>query len=434
MRNPSLIAAILLSITIISASASTATQPNTSIIVILSSETIYPSGGLIIGGQTQPNESIAINVRNSGNLMTQTLATTSDGSGNFKIDLQNKEPLQPGVYTVEATAKNTKTYTKFTVLDENTRLCEDLEQKVAQVQSDAEAVYKMLDPLTALAKEMDARIQEGNSLYEKAKTLQASGNETGALEAYNASLQAFGEALHSNELISNSKPPSPDALLIMQLLEKIHQQNEAVINPSSPTSQDKSPLDSAKDLFAQAEKQLSEDDFNNLQWTLEKLASTMCEANAETQMISASTTLSQRLATYRSLYDGVLGLEKVLNAKFPNPPNPYPVLFDYILKLKDIFKIMDWMDAVISGKPYTPPEQVVTPVNQDRIKALDSEITDLETRVQTLAKSEQNPTVLSTIYKAWDLLKQTRLCDLDQNPDYAESLLVEAKSIIETIK
>ena len=434
MRSLSLVAATMLAFTIFSTTASTITQPNTPLILILNSETMYPRGGLIIGGQAQPNVNLLINIRFSNNSITQTLEATSDGDGHFKVELLNVTPLEPGVYTVEATTKSTKTCTKFMVLDESTQLCDELERTVKRTRSESEALYKMLEPLTLLATEMNASIQEGNQLYEKAHILRSEGDEKSALEAYRASLRAYGEALHTSELMSSSKPPSAEALLIMELLEKIRRVNDTVNDLNSQTNQRVYPLDSAKDLIAQAEKQLSEDDYNNLQWTLEKLVATMCEVNAETEMISASTTLSQRLSNYKALYEGVLGLEKMLNAKLSSPPHPYPILFDYILKLKDTFKIMEWIEAVSSGKPYTPPAPVVKPINEERIKDLDAEITESETTLRTLAESEHNSTVLATIYKAWDLIKQARLSMLSTDVDYAETLFLEAKTIMGSLK
>jgi 5-hydroxyisourate hydrolase-like protein (transthyretin family) len=258
MKSLPLIAVVLLTFTIFTAMASTITQPNIPLILLLSSDTIYSTDYLIISGQVLPNESIIIQVQHSNQSTTQTLEAVSDRDGHFKVDLLNSEPLTPGIYTVKATTRSSTARNAFTVVDESTRLCSELKQTVKRTRSEADAVYKILTPFTTLATEMNASIQEGNSLYEKAQNQQELGEMTNSLEAYRAALQAYGEALHTSELMSSSKQPSQEATLIMELLEKIRRLNDTVTDLNNQTSQAPNSLDAAKDLITMAEKQLSE--------------------------------------------------------------------------------------------------------------------------------------------------------------------------------
>lgn len=433
MRSLPLIAALLLAFTIFTAMASTITQLNTPFILLLNSDTIYSTGYLIISGQASPNENIIIQVQHSNQSTPQTLETVSDRDGRFKVDLLNSEPLAPGIYTVKATTRSSTAWNAFTVVDESTRLCSELEQTVKRTRSEAEAVYKMLTPLTTLTTEMNASIQEGNSLYEKAQNQQSEGEIAKALEAYRASLRAYGEALHTSELMSSSKPLSQEAMLIMELLEKIRRLNDTVTDFNNQTSQNPNPLDTVKSLIVMAEKQLSEGDFNSLQGTLEKLVWTMDASNTETQMTSSSTTLSQLLITYKEIYASVLNLEEELNAKLPSTPVVHPILFDYIEKLKDKFDIIAWMEAVSVGKSYIPEEPIKEPIDETRIQHLEADIDEAETRMRSLAESQQNATTLNIIYKALGLLKDAKFSILCGDVDRAESLLIEAKTVMERL-
>jgi len=432
MKSLFTIAVVLLSITIFSATASNITQPNIPLILILNSDTIYPTSVLIVSGQASPNENIIIQVQISNKTTIQTLEATSDVDGHFKVDLQNTEPLSPGVYTVKATTKSSTAWNAFTVVDESSQLCAELEQTVKRTRSEAEAVYRMLTSVSVLATEMNASIQEGNSYYEDAQTQQKEGEIAGALEAYRAALLAYGEALHTQELMSSSKPPSPEAIMIMELLEKIRRLNDTVTDITNQTNQNVNSLELAQDLLTTAEKQLSVDD-SNFQWTLEQLVWTMEAANTETQMISASTTLSRRLAIYKELYAGVLRLEKEMNARLLTSPILHPMLFDYIEKLKTKFDLMSWIEAVISGKPYIPPEPVKPPID-DRIPNLNADIAEAETKLQSLVENEKNATTLAIIYKAWDLIKEAKLSVLGGDADRAEILLIEAKTVMQLLR
>jgi hypothetical protein len=434
MRSLPLIAAVLLTFTIFTAVASTATQPNNPLILLFNSDKIYSTGYLIISGQASPNESIIIHVQNFNQSTTQTLEAVSDSDGHFKVDFITSEHLAPGLYTVKATTRTSTATNAFTVEDESTQLCSELEQIVQRTRSEAEAVYNMLTPITLLATEMNASIQEGNSLYEEAQNQQKEKEINSAIEAYRAALLAYGEALHTKELMSSSKQPSPEAIMIMELLEKIRRLKDTVTDITNQTSQGPPPLDTAKNLIVTAEKLLSENDFQNLQWTLEKLVETMEVANTETQSISSSITLSKLIITYNELYTRVLKLDEELNTKLPSKPPAYPIIFDYIEKLKDKFELIAWMEAVSVGKPYIPEKPIEKPVDKKRIQLLETEISEAEIRIRKQAETEHNTSTLNTIYKAWDLLKNAKLSLLSGNVDYAESLLIESRTVMEFLR
>ena len=227
--------------------------------------------------------------------------------------------------------------------------------------------------------------------------------------------------------------PSAETQLIIELLEKIRRLNDTTRDLNQQPSPSQNPLIAVDALLTQAEKQLSGGYLVELHDTLLELRGAMEEANAETQRISASTTLSRIYTSYQEYYARVEQLEKELTIKLSSSQTQFPLLLDDIGKIEGLFYLMPWIEAVRGGKPYNSTEPIKQKVDE-RIPALNTSIVEAESRLSSLVESKQNATTLTNIYKAWDLLKDANLSLLSGDVDRADELFQEATLIMESLR
>jgi len=432
MNSLGLVAAALLMLTSCAAYAVYSTQQVSPMFLMLNSDIFYPKGGVIISGQASPMVTLTIYVRSPDQAIIYRTETMSDSDGHFKVDLQNSEPLPLGKYTVKASAQGSASWVEFTVQDESVQLYNELAGIVKKTRTEAIAVYKLLDSSSTLATTMNTSILEGNTYYDNALTLYNNSQITDAMESYRTALRSYGDALHFKEQLSSSQQPSADTQLIIDLLEKIRRLNDTVADINNQPTSSWNPLKEADDLLTEAEKQLNNGDFIELHNTLLMLRKAMEDANTQTQMISASTTLSRLYTNYQETYTYAEQLEKEITTKLSASSPQQIELSDDIGKIKGLFYLMPWIQAVSSGKPYNSTEPQKPQINE-RYSTLNASIVEAEKRLSNLVESKPDVETLTKIYQAWDLLKNANLSLISEDIDTADRLYSEALVIMKTL-
>ena len=433
MKIIGLLVTVLLTITSYTTYTSYSIQQASPLLVMLNGDVFSPNANVIISGQAQPMETIKIQIQSQNQTNIYRLIAESDRDGHFKVDLEHSEPLLLGRYLVKAIAKGSIAQSEFTVQDESFQLYKELEQIVGKTRSEAIAVYKMLDPSSALATNMSINILDGNSYYLKALKLHDEGQITDAMDTCRMALQSYGEALHFKEQLCSSKPTSSDTMLIIELLEKIRRLNDTTVDLNKQPSISWGPLQLADDLLTQAEKQLSDGDLTGLHYTLQKLREAMEDANKQTQMISASMTLSRIYSNYQETYTRVEQLENNLTIKTSQLQLEHIEVSDDIEKIKGLFYLMPWIQAASVGKPYNSTEPTQPKVDE-RYTTLNASIVEAEEKLSGLVEGKSDAETLTKIYNAWDLLKDANLTLLGGDVTRAEELYREAAVIMDTLE
>jgi hypothetical protein len=221
----------------------------------------------------------------------------------------------------------------------------------------------------------------------------------------------------------------------MELLEKIRLLNDTVADlnvlPDTPAW---NPLFEADRLLTVAEKQLCYGDFEVLEITLEKTCKAIENANAQTQMISSSLTLSRIGAQYKETKARVEHLKRLVITSDKAPPDYITEVAGIFKRIEDAFYVIQWIDAVSDDSALTTYSPEPKPNTDEKADALEAKIQWAEHSLDLLIARRPGAETLTRAYEAYDHLKDAYLSLKSGDAERAEALYLEASELIKSLK